>query len=56
MGLRLEEMNVVRNPITLEELVELLVVDAMGPLDFAVQVWRPRPDADVADVEASRCQ
>ena len=35
----------------IEELVELLVVDAMGSLDLAVQVWRPRPDVDVADVE-----
>jgi hypothetical protein len=36
--------------------VELLVVDAMGAFDLAVQVGCPRPDVDVADVEFLRCQ
>ena len=45
-------MNVVRNPVAIEELVELLVVDAMGAFDLAVHVWGPRPDVDVADVES----
>jgi hypothetical protein len=31
-------MNVVRNSVAVEELVELLVVDAMRSFDFAVQV------------------
>jgi hypothetical protein len=44
-------MNVVRNSVAVEELVELLVVDAMRSFDFAVQVWCPRPDVDVTDVE-----
>ena len=49
--LLIEEVNVVSNPVAIEELVELLVVDAMGSFDLAVQVWCPRPDVDVADVE-----
>ena len=44
-------MNLVRNPVAIEELVELLVVDAMGSFDLAVQAWGPRPDVDVADIE-----
>jgi hypothetical protein len=48
---RVEEVNVVRNPVAIEELVELLIVDAMGSLDLAVQMWCPGPDVDVADVE-----
>ena len=46
-----EEVNVVRNPITIEELVELLIVDAMGSFDLPIQMWRPRPDVHMADVE-----
>ena len=37
-----KQMNVVRNPVAIEELVELLVVDAMGAFDLAVQVWCAR--------------
>jgi hypothetical protein len=33
----------------LEEAVELLGVDAVGSLHFAVEPMRARPDADVAD-------
>jgi len=44
-------VNVVGDAVLVEELVELLVVDAMGSFDLAVQVWCPRPDVDVADVE-----
>ena len=39
---RVEEVNVVRNPVAIEELVELLVVDAMRSLNLAVQMWHPR--------------
>ena len=35
--------------VLVEELVELLVVDPVRPLDLAIQVWGPRPDVDVAD-------
>ena len=48
--LRVEEVNVVRNPVTVEELVELLIIDPMGSFDLAVQMWRPRPDVHMADV------
>jgi hypothetical protein len=51
LELFVEQVNIVRNPVAIEELVELLVVDAMGSFDLAVQVWCPRPDVDVADVE-----
>ena len=49
--LRVEEMNVVGNPVAIKELVELLVVDAMGSFDLAVEMWGPWPDVHVADVE-----
>jgi hypothetical protein len=49
--LRVEEVNVVRDPVAIEELVELLVVDAMRTFDLAVQMWSPRPDVHVPDVE-----
>ena len=49
--LLVKEVNVVGNPVAIEELVELLVVDAMGPFDLAVQMWCPRPDVHVPDVE-----
>ena len=32
-----------------QQLVELLGVDAMGPLDLAIQPWRARLDVVVAD-------
>jgi hypothetical protein len=44
-------VNVVRNPVPGEELVELLIVDAMGSFDLAIQIWGPGPDVDVPDVE-----
>ena len=31
-------------PVLVEELVELLVVDAVRAFNFPVQVWRPRAD------------
>jgi hypothetical protein len=36
-----KQMNVVRDPVTVEELVELLVVDAMGSLQDPQNGWRP---------------
>src|SRR5215471_20597433 len=44
-------MNVIGNAVLVEELVELLVVDSMRPLDLAVQVWCPRSDVDVSDIQ-----
>jgi hypothetical protein len=48
--LLVEELNVVRNPVAIEELVELLIVDPMGSFDLAVQMWCPRPNVHVTDV------
>jgi hypothetical protein len=38
-------------PSQSRKLVELLVVDAMGSFDFAVQVWCSRADVHMANVE-----
>jgi hypothetical protein len=46
-----EQVNVVGDAAAVEELIELLIVDAVGPLDFAVQMWRTWPDVGVLDVE-----
>jgi len=47
-----EEVDVVGNAISVQQLVELLGVDAMGSFDLAVQMRRPRMDVHMADVEA----
>ena len=49
--LGVEEANVIGDSITIEQLVELLVVHAMGSFDLAVQMRRARPDLHVPDVE-----
>ena len=38
--LLVEQVNIVADTVMIEELVELLVVHAVGPLDLAVQVRR----------------
>src|SRR5262245_12532461 len=48
--LRVEEVNVVADAVLVQELVELLIVDAMGSFDLPVEMWSPRPDVYVADV------
>ena len=45
-----EQMDVVTDALLIEELIELLVVDAMRSLDFAVQVRSPRSDVAVTNV------
>src|SRR6185503_5616544 len=50
--LLVEQVDVIRDAVPVEELVELLVVDAVRPFDFAVQVRRPGLDVGVTDVEA----
>jgi hypothetical protein len=50
--LLVEEMNVIVDAVLVQELVELLVVDAVGPLDLAVEVRRPGANVDMADVQA----
>jgi hypothetical protein len=47
----IEEVNVVRDAVAIEKLVELLVIDAMRLFDLPVQMWRPRPDVHMPDVE-----
>ena len=49
--LLVEEVDVVGNVVSVQQLVELLVVHAMGSFHLAVQVRRPGPDVDVADVQ-----
>ena len=49
--LLVEQMNVVGDAILVQELVELLVVDPVGPFDLPIQMWCSRANIDVADVE-----
>ncbi len=49
--LLVEEMNIVRDAVLVQELVELLVIDAMGSLHLAVEARRTRADIDVPNVE-----
>ena len=49
--LLVEQVDVVGDAVLVEQLVELLVVDAMRALDLAVEMRRPRADVDVADVQ-----
>jgi hypothetical protein len=47
----IEEVNVVADAVLVEELVKLLVIDAVGSFDLAIQVRCSRSDVDVADIE-----
>jgi hypothetical protein len=49
--LLVEQVNVIGHAVLVEELIELLVVDPMGPFNFAVKMRRARPDVHVADVQ-----
>jgi hypothetical protein len=49
--LLVKEVDVVRDAILVQELIELLVVDAMRPFDLAVQMRCPWADVDMADVQ-----
>ena len=49
--LGVEEVNVVGDAVLVEELVELLVIDAVRPLDFAIEMRCPRANVDMTDVE-----
>ena len=49
--LLVEQVDVVADAVLVDELVELLVVDAMRALDFAIEPRRSRPDVHVPDVE-----
>jgi hypothetical protein len=45
-----EEGDVVADAVLVEELVELLVIDAVRAFNFPIQVWRPRADVDVPNI------
>jgi len=49
--LLIEKVDVVADPVLVEQLVELLVVDAMRPFDFPVEARCSRTDVDVVNVE-----
>jgi hypothetical protein len=48
--LLVEQVNVVADAALVEELIELLVIDAMCAFDRAVETRRSRPDVDVPNV------
>ena len=50
--LLVEQVNVIGDAVLVEELVELLVVDPVRPLDLAVEMRRARSDVDMAYVYA----
>lgn len=49
--LLVEQVNVVGYAALVQELVELLVVNPMRALDLAIEVWCPRADVDMANVQ-----
>ena len=49
--LLIEQVDVIGDPVPIQQLVELLVVHAMRALDFTVQSRCPRADVDVPDVQ-----
>ena len=54
--LLVKQVDVVGDPVLVEELIELLVIDPVRPFDLAVQVRCPRADINMPDVPRSRCQ
>ena len=48
--LLIEQVYVVGYAVSIQQLVELLIVDAMRPFDFAVQVRCPRADINMPNV------
>lgn len=49
--LLVEQVNIVGYAALVQELVELLVVSPMRALDLAIEVWCPRTDVDMANVQ-----
>jgi len=49
--LLVEEVNVVGDAVFVEQLIELLVVDPMGPFHLAIEMGCPRANVHMADVE-----
>ena len=50
--LLVEQVDVVADAVLVEELVELLVIDAMRSLHLAIEPRRTRANVDVPNVEA----
>ena len=48
--LLIEEDDVVTDAVFVQELIKLLVIDAVRALDLAIQMWRPGANVDVPDV------
>ena len=48
--LLVKEVDVVADAVVVEELIELLGIDAMGSLHLAVEMRRAGTDVDVADI------
>jgi hypothetical protein len=46
----IKQVNFIGDAVLVEELVELLVVDPVRPLDLAVEMRRARSDVDMAHV------
>ena len=45
-----EQVDIIADAVLVEELVKLLLVDAVRTFDLAIQTWCFRTDVDVADV------
>src|SRR5580765_4422386 len=48
--LLVEQVHIVGDAVLVEELIELLVIDTVRPLDLAIEMRRPGPNVDMADV------
>ena len=46
-----EQVDVIRDAVLVQQLIELLVIDPMGSFDLAVEVRRPWADVHMADVQ-----
>ena len=56
LELLVEEVDVIADAVTIEELIELLLVDSVRTLDFAIQMRRARLDVTWRMSWLSRCQ
>jgi len=45
-----EQLDVIGDPVGVQELIELLVIRTMGPLDLPVQSRRSRADVHMANI------
>ena len=49
--LLVEQVDVVRDATAVQQLIELLVVNSVRAFDLPVEMRRPRPDVDVANIQ-----